>query len=116
MNVTLYVQETCSKSNKVEQLLRQLNISLSVIDIFKNPPTPEKLIELAEKCGEPLTALLRKDTTNILDLEINIETCSELELAVIMSKYPEIIERPIAENGHIAVVARPPDKILSFIK
>lgn len=115
MKLTLYIQRACSKSVEAERLLKSEDLEVEVIDLAQNPPTAEKLIELAKKAEEPLSSFLRSDAEKILGFEMEKNLYSEQELAEAMSKNPKAIQRPIIENENSAMIARPPEKVLEFI-
>ena len=46
MSVTIYHNPKCSKSRQTLELLREKNITPTIIEYLKNPPTAEKLKEI----------------------------------------------------------------------
>jgi arsenate reductase (glutaredoxin) len=59
--------------------------------------------------------VLRKADTSFKELNLSIETPADEIIAAIV-KYPNLLQRPIVEIGEKAVMARPIEKALEFIK
>ena len=49
------------------------------------------------------------------NLKSKIEKFSEDEILNLMIKNPDLIQRPIVENGDKAILARPPERIKEII-
>ena len=115
MSITLYIQEGCSKSAEAERLLDEAGQEFRIVDLTKNPPTPEKLLELAHKAEVPLVNFLRADAQSTESNMTNGDHDSEKVFAKWLSKHPESIQRPIAESDTLAIIARPPERVISII-
>jgi len=59
--------------------------------------------------------LLRKNEEAYKNLKSKIEKFSEDEILNLMVKNPDLIQRPIVENGDKAILARPPERIKEII-
>ena len=59
--------------------------------------------------------LLRKNEEAYKNLKSKIEKFSEDEILNLMIKNPDLIQRPIVENGDKAILARPPERIKEII-
>lgn len=116
MNITLYINKRCSKSNKAEDLLGANKIDIATVDLIKETPSAEKFIELARKAGLPLGDFIRSNAEKFFETGKDKEAQSEKELAEIMAAHPEVIQRPIIESKDKAIIARPPEKALDFVK
>ena len=44
------------------------------------------------------------------------KSLTEKELISALAEYPKLIERPIISNGNQAVIARPLEKLITFLK
>ncbi|MDX1517259.1 MAG: arsenate reductase (glutaredoxin), partial [Woeseiaceae bacterium] len=59
MPLTIYHNPRCSKSRKTLELIEQAGDSPHTVDDQATPPSPERIIELAERIGIPVRELLR---------------------------------------------------------
>ncbi len=75
----------------------------------------EKLTELVAKTGLRPYDLLRRNEAKAKELGLTKETGDE-KLLALMVKFPELMQRPIIEIGEKAVVGRPIDNALKFIR
>lgn len=115
MPLVIYHNEECSKSNKVIDLLLQHNIGFSIRNYIKEPLNLEELDVLLLKLQLPASEIIRKSETLYQDLFEGSEL-SEAECKEALLQYPVLLERPIAATEEAAIVARPPERILEFIK
>lgn len=80
------------------------------------PLTKNKLAELIEKLGIAPHELLRKDDPLYEKLKIRSGALSDKEAISLMIEHPDLMQRPILERGESAIIGRPPERILEFIK
>jgi arsenate reductase len=66
--------------------------------------------ELLSKMGIPAAALLRKSELLYKELKL-----SEDEILGLMTKYPDLIQRPIIEKGAQAILARPAERLKEIL-
>lgn len=55
--------------------------------------------------------LLRKNDGAYKKLKTKIENLSENEILELMTKNPDLVQRPIVEKGNRAILARPAEEI-----
>jgi arsenate reductase len=115
MPLVIYHNEECSKSNTALDLLLQHDASFKIRNYIKDPLNLEELDVLLLKLNLPASAVVRKNETIYKDLFEGKELREE-EWKEALQQYPVLLERPIAANDDRAIVARPPEVILEFIK
>lgn len=81
---------------------------------MKDPLTPDQLEDLIHKIGIEASDLIRSKE-KIWKEEFADKELTEDELIFCMIEYPQLMERPILENGDQARVGRPTEKILEII-
>lgn len=111
---TIYHNPRCSKSRETLQLLEESGETIEVIKYLENPPSHQELKQIIELLGISPIELVR---TQEADWKMNFEgkELSDDEIIQAMVNYPKLIERPIAINGTMAVIGRPPSKVLDIL-
>ncbi|MDA1334757.1 MAG: arsenate reductase (glutaredoxin) [bacterium] len=115
MKATIYHNPRCSKSRATFDLLREHNVDVEVIEYLQNPPTEVQLRELLGKLEMEAIDLVRKGESVYKELYSDKEM-TEKELIEMMVENPILIERPIVVFGQKAVIGRPPENVLEFLK
>lgn len=118
MQVTIYHNPSCSKSRQALKILHEQNILVTIVDYLSEPPTKTKLKSLLYLLNCPAQALLRTKESLYAELKLDDSSIhSEETLIDIMHRYPQLIERPIVViDDTIAFIARPPEKILEYLR
>jgi len=115
MPVTIYHNPRCSKSRTTLELLEQHQQHVQIIEYLKTPPDAETIKLLLRKLGLAARELLRtnEDEYKIAGLD-NMQLSDDAIIAA-MVRFPKLIERPIVVMGDMAVIGRPPEKVLQLI-
>lgn len=97
------------------KLLRESGADFERVDYTRTPLTKTKLAELLKKAGvKPAQALRTKEPT-YKKLRLDRAGVKDAEILAAMVKHPELIQRPIAEKGKRAVLARPVDRVQELL-
>jgi arsenate reductase len=108
--ITIYHNGECSKSRGALEILQDEHIPHQVRWYLAEPLRIEELKELLHKLGMPASAIVRQGEPwyqqNLADKEL-----TEDEWLATLVAHPELIERPIVENGNKALIARPPERL-----
>jgi arsenate reductase (glutaredoxin) len=115
MPVTLYHNPKCSKSRQTLELLGEKNITPTIIEYLKNPPTAEKLQEILSQLGVAPRDLMRKKEDAYKELGLGNPALSDEDLIGFMVKHPILIERPIVVANGKAALGRPPEQVLDIL-
>ena len=114
--ITIYHNPQCSKSRKALMLLKENGVNPEIIYYLDNPPSAVELKDLLNKLNLGLRDILRITESEYSDLLLNDESLSQEMLFDIVCKHPNLIQRPIITRGNRAILGRPPENILNFLK
>lgn len=109
----LYYNPQCSKCREALALLKEQGIVMEVVEYLKTPPSKEDLETLVAQV-DSLPALVRiKDEKFMQDpFDVNLKE----DVIANLLKHPSLMERPILQGKGKAVIGRPVEKILQFLK
>lgn len=110
----LYHNPRCSKSREALQLLEEKGVNPVLVLYMEEPITPNELESVLDKLNIDAPDLIRKNE-KIWKEEFADKELTEDELIFCMIEHPQLMERPILENGDKARIGRPTDKILEII-
>ncbi len=113
--VTIYHNTRCSKSRDVCSILEKKKVKTEVVEYLKNPPTATEIKELLKMLGMKASELVRKKEPIFLEKYAGKKLTEALWIKA-MVQNPILIERPIIVNGKKAIIGRPPEKVLEFLK
>lgn len=109
-----YHNPRCQKSREALALLSEKGIEPEIVLYMKEPLTPNDLENLLSKLDMEADDLIRKKE-GVWKEEFSDKELSEEELILSMIEYPQLMERPILENGNKAKIGRPPAQILEIL-
>lgn len=112
---TIYHNPRCSKSRAALALLQEQKVPLRIVEYLKAPPNRAELTALRKKLGLAPDAWIRKSEAEFKAAGLGADS-SEPELLDAMAQHPILIERPIVVHGNRAIVARPPERVLEFVR
>lgn len=96
-------------------MLKQRGVDFEIVDYLKTPLDRATLASLASMLTNPVE-LIRTDK-RFHELGLDIDAYQEPGRVVeLLLKHPELMQRPIAVRDGRAVIARPPDRLLSLIE
>ena len=112
MNVLeLYFNPACSKCRQARALLDERGVNYEIREYLAQAPTRAELERLAALVAGGAQSLLRSKEAAAADLE----DASEDVILDRIAADSSLLERPIAVLAERAIVARPPESILSFL-
>ncbi|MFI8740071.1 arsenate reductase (glutaredoxin) [Stutzerimonas zhaodongensis] len=111
----LYHNPRCSKSRSALELLEQRGLSPSVIRYLETPPSAAELKQILAKLGISPRQLLRSGEEEYRTLNLADPTLTDGQIIDAMVAHPKLIERPILVAGDVAVIGRPPEKVLEIL-
>ena len=115
MSIVIYHNPRCSKSRKTLELLEQHQQQPQVIEYLKTPPDAQTLKQLLQKLGISARDLLRTKEDEYALAGLDNPGLSDDEIIAAMVRFPKLIERPIVVSGNVAILGRPPEKVLELI-
>ncbi len=110
-----YHNPRCSKSRQALELLRERGIEPELVAYLDNPPDAKTLRALLDKLGIAPRALMRTGEPVYAALGLEDASLTDAALIDAMVAHPILIERPIFENGELAVIGRPPERVLELL-
>lgn len=113
--ITIYHNTRCSKSREVCTILEKKKVKTEVIEYLKTPPTPSEIKELLKMLGMKAEDLVRKKEP-LFKEKFASKKLTETQWIKAMAQNPILIERPIIVKGKKAIIARPPEKTVAFLK
>ncbi|MEW5976726.1 MAG: ArsC/Spx/MgsR family protein [Acidobacteriota bacterium] len=114
--ITIYQKPTCTTCRQVYRLLQESGVDFATVDYYLEPIPKAKLKQLLRKMGLTAADLIRKKEPIYKQLKLAEHPRSEEELLDLMTKHPDLIQRPIVEKGAKAILARPADAIREFLR
>jgi arsenate reductase len=106
----VYLKPTCTACQAVVELLEERGIEFEGIDYYIDPIGEERLRELVGKAGGARELLRTRDRP-----ELATSSHTDDELIVLIAGDPDLVGRPIVEQGDRALVARPPERALELV-
>ena len=105
-----YHNPKCSKSRKGLELLEGYQFDLR--HYLKDLLTESELLQLFKQLDLSPSEVFRKKEAK----DLGLQDLSDSEWIMAISKHPILLERPILSDGIKAIIARPPERILNFLK
>jgi arsenate reductase (glutaredoxin) len=110
----IYHNPRCSKSREALKLIQDKGVRPEIIEYLVTTPTESELKEVIDQIGISPEELVRKGEE---DYKANFKgkQLTDSEWISALVKFPKLIERPIVVNGTLAVIGRPPEKVLELL-
>ena len=115
MTITIYQKPTCTTCRQVYAALREAGVDVEAVDYYTDPIPREKLQELLRKMGIPARELLRTTEERYTALRVGERTLSDDEAIDLMVEHPDLMQRPIVEQGDRAILARPAERLREIL-
>lgn len=114
--VQIYHNPHCSKSREALNLLQQNGIQPEIILYLENPPSLNELAAVIDKLGIGVRDIIRTGEDEYISLGLENPLLDDSELLAALVATPALIQRPIVIKGEKAVIGRPVENVLRFIK
>ncbi len=109
-----YHNTRCSTSRKGLDLLTEKGVAPEIVEYMKEPLILAELEELVSKLGIAPIDLVRTKEAVWIEEFADKELMDE-EVMLAMIEYPQLMERPVLENGNKARIGRPIDDLLTIL-
>jgi arsenate reductase len=114
-DVVVWYNPRCSKCRGAEQVLAAYGVPAQRVFYLDNPPARSEITRVLALLGtDDPRALIR--TGESLYRELGLASASAEELIEAMTRYPELIQRPVVIWADRAVIARPPELLLPLLE
>jgi arsenate reductase len=114
-SVVVWYNPRCSKCRGAEELLTDYGVSASRLLYLDTPPSQAEIVRVLGLIGASDPRVLMR-TAEPRFAELGLDGASRDELVDAMSRYPELIERPVVIWADRAIIARPPELLLPFLE
>jgi arsenate reductase len=116
METQVYFNPNCSKCRTAQSILSEHNVDAEYVRYLDNPPTREDLERLMGMLGiDDPRAMMRTGEIAYKEGGLGEAGVSTDELLDAIVKDPILLERPIFVRNGKAVIARPPEKLLTLL-
>lgn len=113
--VVVWYNPSCSKCRGAGELLAAYGVPAQRVLYLDEPPSPQEIRRVLGLLGETdPRVMMRTGEPRYTGLEL--ASASPDELVEAMSRYPELIERPVVIWPGRAVIARPPELLLPLLE
>lgn len=105
----------CSKSREALKLLEEKGVSIEIFKYLDTPPSREEIVALLLQLGVSARELMRTKEDLYKELGLaNVE--DEAALIDALVEHPNLIERPILIQEDKAIIGRPVEMVIDFLK
>ena len=112
--VVVWFNPRCSKCVGAEAMLNERGVPAEYMRYLDAPPPRAELERVLDLLGlDDPRELMR--TGEALYAELSLDRADRGELIEAMLRHPVLIERPVVIRGDRAVIARPPERLLSLL-
>ena len=115
MKLTIYHNPRCRKSREALQYLEENQLEFEIIDYLKNPISENQIGQVLTQLSYSPIELVRKNEA-VWKEHFKGKKMSDNDVKEALCAYPKLIERPIIVKGENAIIARPLEKLISFLK
>jgi len=105
----------CWKSREALKLMEASKKNYTLREYLKNPLDFQELKDLQTKLWLKAIEFTRIKEKEFKDAGLSKDSSDE-QILKAMVKYPKLMERAIVYDANKAIVCRPPEKILEFLK
>ena len=116
MTIKVFHNPRCSKSRQTLAILHDNGIDVDIIEYLKESPNKETLLQIINLLDIKPRDLMRKGETVYKEKKLNRENLTDDDLLQFMVDNPILIERPIVYDNNRAIIGRPPENVLIFLK
>lgn len=114
-DVTLLHNPRCSTSRSALSEIKAAAVDAEVVRYLSTPLDEAQLRDLISKLEDPVTDLVRRDTT-FASLGLTDEDVRTVDQVVaVLAAHPQLLQRPVLIKGDRAVIGRPKDRVPAFL-
>jgi len=112
----IFYKSTCSTCRTALANIKENSIEdVELIEYMKDVPTQKDIADVVKMLGIPAEGLVRK-REKLYKEKYSGKKLTGREWIKVMATYPELIQRPIIIQGDKAIIGRPADTVIDFIK
>ncbi|OHV82915.1 arsenate reductase (glutaredoxin) [Rhizobium sp. LCM 4573] len=115
MDVIIYHNPDCGTSRNTLAMIRNAGIEPHVVEYLRTPPSRTMLVQLIERMGISVHALLREKGTPYAELGLGDPGLTDDQLLDAMMAHPILINRPIVVSPKGVKLCRPSELVLDLL-
>ena len=109
--ITIYQKPTCSTCRQVLKLVQESGHAFTAVNYYETPFSKTKLKALLKNGGLKARDVLRTKEEKYKTLGLARTEKSDDELIELMIAYPDLLQRPLVEQGQTVILARPAETV-----
>ena len=113
--IKIYHNNKCRKSREAVEYLKGKKIKFTIIEYLKVNFTIEEMSMLISKLNINPINIVRKNEIIWKEKFKNIDH-SDMDIIKLLVSNPKLIERPIIEDSNRAILGRPIENLIEFLK
>ncbi len=113
--ITVYQKPTCTTCRQTVQILQDEQVDYVAVNYYEKPFTKTLLKGLLKKAGLKPRDVLRTKEDIYKKLKLGEKTLGDDELLDLMVKHPDLIQRPIVQEGETVILARPAETVRKLL-
>jgi len=115
-SVTIYHNPACGTSRNTLALLKEHGVPHDIIKYMDTELSRSDCESFLDMISDEPTMLIRRDK-RFKELGISeSEVQTRAQVLRMLGKHPELMQRPILVKGDKAIISRPPEKAIEFLK
>jgi arsenate reductase (glutaredoxin) len=112
-DLVLFHNKNCSSSRKALAWLKEHDVEFRVVEYLKHPLDAAGLGDVLGRLdGDPADLVRNDKRFKELGLEAD-DYRSSSQIVKLLVEHPELMQRPVVDDGTRAVIARPPEETLA---
>jgi arsenate reductase (glutaredoxin) len=116
MTLTIYHNPKCSTARNVLAALREAGHEPTVVDYQKTPLSATQIQALVAKMGGSARDMVRSKEPLFKEMDLGAASVTDAQLIAAMAAHPILINRPICETDHFAMMVRPSATVTTFLE
>ena len=113
---TLYHNPRCSKSRQTLAIAVDSKAEFTLVEYLKTPLDEAQILDLISRLQGNASALVRVQDADFPSTGVDVNTLHDPQVvASLLASNPRLMQRPVYDNGSIAVITRPPELINSLL-
>ncbi|GJL53610.1 MAG: arsenate reductase [Nitrospirales bacterium] len=113
--IIIYQKPTCSTCRQVVKLTEASGTPYEAINYYETPFTKAKLKDLLRKGKITPAEILRTKEDIYKTLKTTIASMKDDEVIDLMIQHPDLMQRPLVEQGETVILARPPETMNALL-
>jgi arsenate reductase len=115
-DIRIFHNPACSKSRGALEILGARGVDHEVIRYLDTPPDRATIETILDAIDDEPAALVRTGDPKFKAAGLTkSDVATREQVADVLVRHPEVMERPVVFVGDRAVIARPPERVLELL-